>query len=136
MYSLPGHYRSNSSGIEVIEIARHMGFSLGNVAKFIGRAGEEAGFVADLEKALFYIDDALDNADGVPTVDVSDGRPIDGRDAISIVESIVDVEQRLLQSATNPASSPARPMNFATLPRLNPMCLAISMTSMPEEFDR
>lgn len=69
VYSLPGHYRANSSGIEVIEIARHMGFSLGNVAKFIGRAGEEAGFVADLEKALFYIDDAIDNDDGVPWAD-------------------------------------------------------------------
>lgn len=102
VYSLPGHYRSNSSGIEVIEIARHMGFSLGNVAKFIGRAGEEAGFVADLEKALFYIDDALDNADGVPTVDWSSIADIDaylsGQSSVGVYGPDTEV-YRLVMSA-------------------------------------
>ena len=102
VYSLPGHYRANSSGIEVIEIARHMGFSLGNVAKFIGRAGEEAGFVADLEKALFYIDDAIDNGDAVPWADWSSIADIEeylaGQSSVGVYGPDTDV-YRLVMSA-------------------------------------
>lgn len=69
LYPRPEHYRSNTSGIEVIDIARHLGFSLGNVVKFIGRAGEESGVLVDLEKAMFYLDDAAEHPETIPEVD-------------------------------------------------------------------
>ncbi len=54
-------------GIEVIDIARHMDFNLGNVLKYVLRAGNkyEQGMtrsekrVEDLEKALFYLQDEI-----------------------------------------------------------------------------
>ncbi len=54
-------------GIEVIDIARHMDFNLGNVLKYVLRAGNkyEQGMtrsekrIEDLEKALFYLQDEI-----------------------------------------------------------------------------
>ena len=34
----PKHYTSHPSGVECLEITRHMGFNLGNVMKYIWRA--------------------------------------------------------------------------------------------------
>lgn len=54
-------------GIEVIDIVRYMDFNLGNVIKYVLRAGRkrEEGMTAqekcieDLEKALFYLQDEI-----------------------------------------------------------------------------
>jgi hypothetical protein len=57
----PKHYTSHPSGVECIEITRHMSFDLGNAMKYIWRAGlkENASEIQDLEKAIWYINDEL-----------------------------------------------------------------------------
>ena len=63
----PKYYNSHSSGIECIEIARHYCFSIGNVFKYIWRAGlkKELGTedidkeIEDLEKASWYLNDRI-----------------------------------------------------------------------------
>ena len=51
----PPHYTSHPSGIECIEVVRHMGFNLGNAIKYIWRADLKGNAIEDLRKAQFYI---------------------------------------------------------------------------------
>ena len=62
----PRHYTTHPSGIEAIEITRHMGFNLGNAIKYIWRAGikDEKKTIQDLEKAIFYIKDEINRLEG------------------------------------------------------------------------
>ena len=63
----PSHYTSHPSGMECIEIARHYCFSIGNVIKYLWRAGlkKDAGLedrqkeIEDLKKAIWYINDRI-----------------------------------------------------------------------------
>ena len=63
----PDHYKSHPSGVECIEIARHYVFSIGNVFKYIWRAGlkKDEGLsdidkeIEDLEKAKWYLEDRI-----------------------------------------------------------------------------
>jgi hypothetical protein len=65
----PKHYTwlKEACGIEVIDIVRHMNFNLGNVIKYVLRAGhkEEEGLtskekqIEDLKKAVFYLNDEI-----------------------------------------------------------------------------
>lgn len=55
----PKHYNSHPSGIEVIEITRHMNFDLGNAVKYILRADHKLDAIEDLEKAIWYIKDEI-----------------------------------------------------------------------------
>ncbi len=67
----PKHYTSHPSGIECIQIVRHMNFNLGNAIKYIWRAGLKTSnpealpnsittdFILDLEKAKWYLDDEI-----------------------------------------------------------------------------
>ena len=57
----PKHYTSHPSGIEAIEVTRHMNFNLGNAVKYIWRAGikDPDKTIQDLEKAVFYINDEI-----------------------------------------------------------------------------
>lgn len=62
----PNYYKF-SNGIEVLDIVRDLPFNIGNVVKYVIRAGKkkEAGLsdkqkqIEDLEKAKFYIEDAI-----------------------------------------------------------------------------
>ena len=51
----PPHYTQHPSGVECIEITRHMGFNLGNAIKYIWRADLKNDAIEDLKKAVFYI---------------------------------------------------------------------------------
>lgn len=61
----PTHYKSNSSGYEVIDIIEffNLNFHRGNVLKYLLRSGKkaEAGYevsekeIEDLEKAIWYL---------------------------------------------------------------------------------
>lgn len=51
----PKHYTSHPSGIECIQITRHMNFCLGNAIKYIWRADEKGKALEDLDKAIFYL---------------------------------------------------------------------------------
>jgi hypothetical protein len=55
----PPHYTNHPSGIECIEITRHMGFNLGNAIKYIWRADLKENTMEDLEKARWYINDEI-----------------------------------------------------------------------------
>jgi len=55
----PQHYNNHPSGVECMEIVRHMNFNLGNVFKYIWRADEKRYPIKDLKKAAFYLDDEI-----------------------------------------------------------------------------
>jgi hypothetical protein len=57
----PKHYNVHPSGIQCIEVTRHFNFNLGNVIKYLWRAGLKDGTpsVQDLEKARWYLDDEI-----------------------------------------------------------------------------
>ena len=55
----PKHYTKHASGIECIEVSRHMNFNLGNAVKYIWRCGEKGSHIEDLEKAKWYIQDEI-----------------------------------------------------------------------------
>lgn len=64
----PKHYNSHPSGIECIDIVRHHDFNIGNVIKYIWRAGLKTDAnltskekqIEDLEKAMFYLNDEIE----------------------------------------------------------------------------
>lgn len=56
----PPHYTNHPSGIEAIQVTRHMNFNLGNAIKYIWRAGQKGDPIQDLQKAIFYIQDEID----------------------------------------------------------------------------
>jgi hypothetical protein len=60
----PSHYTSHPSGIEAIQVTRHMNFNLGNAMKYIWRAGLKGDHVQDLEKAIFYLKDEISRIKG------------------------------------------------------------------------
>lgn len=64
----PSHYTSHPSGIECIQVTRHMSFNIGNVVKYCWRAGlkgasnegaSNAEHIQDLKKARWYLDDEI-----------------------------------------------------------------------------
>lgn len=58
----PVHYNTHPSGVECIEVVRHMGFNLGNVVKYVWRDGiKDTGIpLQDLEKAAWYLNDEIE----------------------------------------------------------------------------
>ena len=59
----PVHYRSHASGIECIQVTRHMSFNLGNVVKYLWRANFKGSAVQDLRKAAWYLADEIARLD-------------------------------------------------------------------------
>lgn len=55
----PAHYKNHPSGVECIEITRHMNFNLGNALKYIWRADLKNDAIEDLEKAVWYLKDEI-----------------------------------------------------------------------------
>lgn len=55
----PKHYTSHPSGVECIQITRHMTFNLGNAIKYLWRADQKGAQIEDLRKAIFYIEDEI-----------------------------------------------------------------------------
>ena len=65
----PSHYTwlKEKCGVEVIDIVRHLDFNRGNAVKYILRSGHksEEGYtdvekeIEDLEKAVFYLNDTI-----------------------------------------------------------------------------
>ena len=59
MVNHPPHYTVHPSGVEAIEITRHMNFNLGNAIKYVWRADLKGNATQDLQKAIFYIQDEI-----------------------------------------------------------------------------
>ena len=63
MVNHPRHYGGEGNTYEVIKVieAWDLNFSLGNVVKYISRAGKKNETLEDLEKAAWYLDRAIQN---------------------------------------------------------------------------
>ena len=69
----PSHYTSHPSGVECIQVTRHFTFNIGNVVKYVWRAGlkQEEGkgdmdkHLEDLRKAKFYLEDEIERLAGI-----------------------------------------------------------------------
>ena len=66
MVNHPSHYTKHPSGVEAIQVTRHMNFNLGNAMKYIWRAGLKDDAIQDLEKAVFYLNDEIARLGGTP----------------------------------------------------------------------
>ncbi len=55
----PPHYKKHPSGVECIEITRHMNFNLGNALKYIWRCDLKKDAIEDLEKSIWYLNDEI-----------------------------------------------------------------------------
>lgn len=57
----PPHYSwlKDACGVEVAAITRHLDFDLGNVVKYVLRAGRKGDKLTDLKKALWYLQDEI-----------------------------------------------------------------------------
>lgn len=73
MVNHPAHYNSHPSGVECIEIVRHMTFNVGSAFKYCWRAGLKPGAdtIEDLRKAVFYLNDEIKRLENAP--DPTDG---------------------------------------------------------------
>ncbi len=62
MVNHPAHYQAGRGGVECIDIAESFGFNLGNVIKYVWRAGRKPGVspVEDLRKAAWYLAREID----------------------------------------------------------------------------
>ena len=55
----PQHYQKHPSGVECIEVTRHLSFNRGNAFKYIFRHKSKGHPEQDLQKALWYIRDEI-----------------------------------------------------------------------------
>jgi hypothetical protein len=55
----PPHYTQHPSGVECIDVVRHMNFNRGNAMKYIWRADEKGRVIEDLKKAIWYLEDEI-----------------------------------------------------------------------------
>lgn len=64
----PQHYKAHPSGVECIDVTRHMNFNRGNAMKYLWRAGSKGGAaqeIEDLKKAAWYLDDEIKRLGGL-----------------------------------------------------------------------
>lgn len=62
----PPHYGGGENPYEAIKVieAWGLGFCLGNVAKYLARAGKKGALVEDLKKARWYLDREITRLEG------------------------------------------------------------------------
>ena len=60
----PSHYRKHASGIECIEVTRHLNFNIGNAIKYLWRYMDKGDPIENLKKAQWYIDDEIRRLQG------------------------------------------------------------------------
>ena len=64
----PPHYTSHPSGVECIQVAEHMSYSLGCVIKYLWRADLKSDAIEDLKKARWYLDREIARREQSPPV--------------------------------------------------------------------
>lgn len=57
----PDHYNAHPSGVEAIEICEHLSFCVGTAVKYVWRAGEKGSRQEDLQKAVWYLERAIES---------------------------------------------------------------------------
>ena len=119
----PIHYTSHPSGVEAIDVTEHFNFNLGNVIKYVWRAGLKNG-AEDLRKAAFYLDREIRRQGGEPFVSnaTRDAAGILSRDAEAAHARVLQLEEelavrdemiRMLATARAEAPCPAQPWPYA-----------------------
>jgi hypothetical protein len=88
----PNHYTSHPSGVECIDITKHMNFCCGNVVKYIWRHGLKDAEISgkaleDLKKARQYLDFEIER---VTAIQKSSMRSVLDKDFASKVGSNFD----------------------------------------------
>ena len=69
----PSYYKQSKYPVEVIEIAEQLDFLLGNVIKYILRAGLKTEYpLTDLKKAMWYLSRKIENLEGKDGREVKD----------------------------------------------------------------
>ena len=72
----PTHYTGFSNGAEVIDITENLSFNLGNVVKYVSRAGKKTKDpLEDLRKAQFYLNRELARVGGWSTDTIKHQEP-------------------------------------------------------------
>lgn len=61
----PPHYCEHPSGVECITIAEHFDFCIGNVIKYVWRAGLKGHSLDDYKKAMWYLQRKIDSLESV-----------------------------------------------------------------------
>lgn len=61
----PKHYTTHQSGIECIEITRHLLFNRGNAIKYLWRLGQKDERNQELKKAIWYLNDEFNYFAGI-----------------------------------------------------------------------
>jgi len=51
----PPHYKKHPSGVECIEITKHLSFPIGSAMKYIWRHKDKGKPIEDLKKAIWYL---------------------------------------------------------------------------------
>jgi phosphoserine phosphatase len=69
----PNYYASKIPNVECIDVTEHMGFCLGNVIKYVWRAGAKGEALEDLKKARWYLDREIARLES--TINYSNGCP-------------------------------------------------------------
>lgn len=67
MVNHPPHYTSHPSGHEVIELTRLLPFGAGNALKYVLRRDIKGNPIQDLDKAVWYLTDSIENEVGYTT---------------------------------------------------------------------
>jgi hypothetical protein len=57
----PSHYNGHPSGVEAIEVCRHMSFNLGSAFKYLYRLHDKETPYKNASKALWYVQDEIRN---------------------------------------------------------------------------
>lgn len=68
----PPHYTSHPSGIEAIEVCEHFPFSIGNVIKYLWRAGLKNDAIEDLKKARWYLSREIEKREKENNVNINE----------------------------------------------------------------
>lgn len=58
--SHPSHYNMHPSGVECIEIVRHMTYNEGSATAYIWRSGHKGNKIEDLKKAIWHLQDEVE----------------------------------------------------------------------------
>ena len=87
MVNEPPHYK-DESGIECIEVTKHMGFLGGNCFKYLYRAGKKGSTVDDLKKAAWYAERAWLMGEIVPDAAMDSIVPILKRRSGNIADAM------------------------------------------------
>jgi len=89
----PKHYTQHPSGIECIEITRLLPFNRGNAIKYLWRLGQKDESQQELKKAIWYLNDEINNGFGDVNCGLTSNKITDKLDTLALYQT--DQERQL-----------------------------------------